>query len=140
MNNVITNLILISSIFGFVLFFVNKCLRTWLKVEKKKFFSYNHVNEQHKKIDWTIRITFIFFLLFGFFVNVSEDPSKHIWFLQTHILMFVFIIATELVRIFMEKRYAENKNDYIFTAVQLVVISVFLLAVFSTDFFGLLVW
>lgn len=139
-DNVITNLVLISSIFGLVLFLMNKFLRKRLNVKKKKFFSYNHVNEQHKKIDWVIRITFIVFVLFGFFINVREDPSKHIWFLQTHILMFCFIILTELVRIIMEKRYAENKNDYIFTAVQLVVISVFLLAVFTTDFFGLLAW
>ena len=79
-------------------------------------------------------------MLFGFFVNVSEDPSSHIWLLQPHILMFGLIFVTELVRIVMEKRYAANKNDYIFTTVQLVVISMFLLAVFSTDFFGLLVW
>lgn len=140
MDNVLTNLILISSIFGLVLFFINKFLRKRLNVEKKEFFSYNHVNEQHKKIDWAIRITFIVFVLFGFFINVNRDPLKHIWFLQTHILMFGFIVVTELVRIVMEKRYAKNKNDYIFTAVQLGVISLFLLAVFSTDFFGLLAW
>ncbi|MER2111665.1 MAG: DUF4181 domain-containing protein [Solibacillus isronensis] len=140
MDNVLTSLILISSIFGLVLFFINKFLRKWLNVEKKEFFSNNFVNQKHKKIDWTIRITFIVVVLFGFFVNVSEDPSSHIWLLQPHILMFGLIFVTELVRIVMEKRYAANKNDYIFTTVQLVVISMFLLAVFSTDFFGLLVW
>ena len=140
MDNVLTSLILISSIFGLVLFFMNKFLRKWLNVEKKEFFSNNFVNQKHKKIDWTIRITFIVVVLFGFFVNVSEDPSSHIWLLQPHILMFGLIFVTELVRIVMEKRYAANKNDYIFTTVQLVVISMFLLAVFSTDFFGLLVW
>ncbi|WP_079527261.1 DUF4181 domain-containing protein [Solibacillus isronensis] len=140
MDNVLTSLILISSIFGLVLFFMNKFLRKWLNVEKKEFFSNNFVNQKHKKIDWTIRITFIVVVLFGFFVNVNENPSKHIWLLQPHILMFGLIVVTELVRIVMEKRYAANKNDYIFTTVQLVVISMFLLAVFSTDFFGLLVW
>ncbi|MFL0584013.1 DUF4181 domain-containing protein [Solibacillus silvestris] len=140
MENFFANLILISSIFGLVLFCINKFLRKCLNVEKKEFFSYNHVNEQHKKIDWAIRITFIVFVLFVFFINVNRDPSKHIWFLQTHILMFGFIVVTELVRIVMEKRYSKNKNDYIFTAVQLGVISLFLLAVFSTDFFGLLAW
>lgn len=140
MDNVLTSLILISSIFGLVLFFMNKFLRKWLNVEKKEFFSNNFVNQKHKKIDWTIRITFIVVVLFVFFVNVSENPSRHIWLLQPHILMFSLIFVTELVRIVMEKRYAANKNDYIFTTVQLVVISMFLLAVFSTDFFGLLIW
>lgn len=73
-------------------------------------------------------------MLFGFFINVNHDPSKHIWFLQTHILMFDFIVITELVRIVMEKRYAKNKNDYIFTAVQLGVISLFLLQCFRQTF------
>nr|WP_255731303.1 DUF4181 domain-containing protein [Solibacillus sp. MA9] len=125
------------SIFGLFLFLINKFLRKWLNVKKKKLFSYNHVNDKHKKIDWTIRIIFIFFLFISFFINVNRDPLEHIWFLETHILMFVFIIVSEIVRVIMEKRYAENKNDYIFSAIQLVVISIFLLSVFSTDFYGL---
>jgi len=140
MGNFFTSLILILSIFGLVLFIMNKFLRKWLNVEKKEFFSNHFVNEKHKKMDWTIRITFIVVMLVGFFFNVSEDPSKHIWFLQPYILLFGLIFVTELVRIVMEKRYAANKNDYIFTSVQLVVISLFLIALFSTDFFGLLAW
>ncbi|MGA4518085.1 DUF4181 domain-containing protein [Solibacillus sp. FSL W7-1472] len=140
MENVLTNLILISSIFGLVLFFMNKFLRKWLNVEKKEFFSNHFVNEKHKKIDRTIRISFIVLILYVFFINVSGNPLKHIWFLQPYILLFGLVIVTELVRIVMEKRYSKNKNDYIFTSVQLVVISLFLLAVFSTDFFGLLAW
>jgi len=139
-ENVLTNLILISSIFGLVLFFINKFLRKWLNVEKKEFFSNHFVNEKHKKIDRTIRISFIVLILYVFFINVSGNPLKHIWFLQPYILLFGLVIVTELVRIVMEKRYSKNKNDYIFTSVQLVVISLFLLAVFSTDFFGLLAW
>ncbi|WP_041865730.1 DUF4181 domain-containing protein [Solibacillus silvestris] len=140
MENVLTNLILISSIFGLVLFFINKFLRKWLNVERKEFFSNHFVNEKHKKIDRTIRISFIVLILYVFFINVSGNPLKHIWFLQPYILLFGLVIVTELVRIVMEKRYSKNKNDYIFTSVQLVVISLFLLAVFSTDFFGLLAW
>lgn len=140
MENVLTNLILISSIFGLVLFFINKFLRKWLNVEKKEFFSNHFVNEKHKKIDRTIRISFVVLILYVFFINVSGNPLKHIWFLQPYILLFGLVIVTELVRIVMEKRYSKNKNDYIFTSVQLVVISLFLLAVFSTDFFGLLAW
>lgn len=140
MGNFFTSLILILSIFGLVLFIMNKFLRKWLNGEKKEFFSNHFVNKKHKKMDWTIRITFIVVMLVGFFFNVSEDPSKHIWFLQPYILLFGLIFVTELVGIVMEKRYAANKNDYIFTSVQLVVISLFLIALFSTDFFGLPAW
>ena len=89
-----------------------------------------------KKFIGPLEYLFIVLVLIGFFINVNEDPLMHVWFLQTHINMFGFIVVTELVRIVMEKRYAANKNDYIFMAVQLVVISVFLLSVFSTE----LIW
>ncbi|PIJ98734.1 DUF4181 domain-containing protein [Lysinibacillus sphaericus] len=51
-------LVLVISIFGFV-------IRKLLGVERKKWFSYNHLNERHKKLDWSVRIFFIslFFLV-----------------------------------------------------------------------------
>lgn len=140
MGEVFAKIILMLFIYGLFIFLINKSSRKWLNVEKKKFFSYNHVNDKHKKIAWIIRITFIFFLFIGFLINVNRDPLKHIWFLETHILLLVFLIVSEIARIMMEKRYAENKNDYIFSAIQLVAISIFLLSVFLTNFFGLFGW
>ena len=137
MWGIFEKLILVLSIYGVCLFLVNKFTRKRLNVEKKKLFSYNHINDKHKKIDWIIRITFIFFLIIGFVININRDSLKPIWFLETHILLFAFISVSEIVRIIMEKRYAENKNDYIFSSIQLVVVLIFLLSVFSTNFFGL---
>ncbi|MEC5424740.1 DUF4181 domain-containing protein [Virgibacillus sp. C22-A2] len=51
-------LILALTLFALLLIAFNAVMSKWLKVEKKKFFSYNHVNEKHKKVDWIIRITF----------------------------------------------------------------------------------
>lgn len=39
-----------------IIFIANIVLRKLLGVKKKSFFSYNHVNETHRKIDWGIRI------------------------------------------------------------------------------------
>ena len=136
-EDVIVKLILVLSIFGLILFFINKALRKWLNVEKKSFFSYGHVNDKHKKIDWTIRILTVVFLSIVFLTNVIRDPLEPIWFMQTHILLFFFIITIETVRVIMEKRYAENRNDYIFSAIQLAVISILLLLLITTNFFGL---
>lgn len=36
-------------------------VRGRLGADKKKWFSYNHINEFHKKSDWTIRFVFIVF-------------------------------------------------------------------------------
>ena len=122
-------LMLMVSIYGICLFLINNFTSKWLKVKKKKFFSYDYVNDKHKKIDWIIRITFVSFIIIGGFININRDSLNTLWSLQAAILIFASIIVSEIVRIIMEKIYSENKNDYIFTAIQLVVTSIFLLSV-----------
>ncbi|WP_273833944.1 DUF4181 domain-containing protein [Guptibacillus sedimenti] len=130
--------ILVLSAFCLGLYYLNKALRKWLKVEKKSMFSYNHVNGTHRKIDWAIRISFMLLLISSLFINIERIPLEPLWYLQTHIIMFVFIIVLETARAIMEKLYAENKNDYLFTLFQLGIIVAFLLSLFRTNFFWLL--
>ena len=127
MVGVIVKLFLLIFICVVCVLLVSKFTSRWLNVEKKKIFSYNHVNDTHKKIDRIIRITFIIFLFIGLFINFGRDPLRPIWFLEPHIMIFALIMVTEIVTIIMEKRYAENKNDYIFSTIQLVVVSIFIL-------------
>lgn len=112
-------------------------MRKWLKVEKKKrkFFSYNHVNERHKKIDWTIRITFTVILLLEYFYNVTGGPAEKVWYFEIWFLMGMFIIVSEAVRAIMEWKYLENKKVSILTITQLVSVVIWLWLTF--DFFGL---
>ena len=76
-------------------------------------------------------------LIISVFINVERIPLEPLWYFQTHIIMFVFIIVLETARAIMEKRYAENKNDYLFTLSQLGIIVVFSLTLFLTNFFWL---
>ncbi|MFP7226492.1 DUF4181 domain-containing protein, partial [Priestia filamentosa] len=75
----------------------NTIMRKWLKVKKKKLFSYNHVNEKHKKMDWTIRIITIASILIGFIINISRDSTDWFWFLQSWVILFIFIVVSETV-------------------------------------------
>lgn len=129
MGEFFAKLILMVSIYGICLFLINKFTSKWLNVRKKKLLSHDYVNDKHKKIDWIIRITFVFFLIIGAFIDIGRDSLNSLWFLQAQILLIASIIVSEIVRIIMEKIYSENKNDYIFTAIQLVVTSIFLLSV-----------
>ena len=43
-------LLLLITILLLLSFIFNTVISKWLKVEKKKFLSYDHVNEKHKKI------------------------------------------------------------------------------------------
>ncbi|WP_433748066.1 DUF4181 domain-containing protein [Falsibacillus pallidus] len=121
---------------GVVMFSLNWILRKIFKVERMKWFSYNHVNERHKKIDWTIRISVIVLLVFQFALNAKNGFINTPWYLQTYNLLFIFIIFTEAVRAFMEKKYAKNKKQYLVTAYQLLFICILLGTMVSTRFFG----
>ncbi len=129
-------LILLLLGLSLIIYLFNKAMRKWLKVEKKKWFSYNHLNDTHMKVDWTIRISCVIALIIGFFMNVTREPSENIWYLETHFLVLPFLILSEIVRAVMEKKHAENKNDYLFTISQLVFLSIVFLSIFTTDFFG----
>ncbi len=130
-------LFLLVSILLLLLVSFNAVMRKLLKVEKKKFFSYNHVNEKHSKIDWTIRITIIVVLLIGNFVNNTRDPMDWIWFFEPWYIMMVFIVATEVARAIMECKYAENRNAYKLTISQLVFIVVIFLTLYWSNFLGM---
>ncbi|WP_096200049.1 DUF4181 domain-containing protein [Bacillus sp. FJAT-45350] len=112
----------------------NKIMRKWLKVEKEKLFSYNHVNEKHKKIDWTIRIVALVFFLLGYVVNTIRESIHELfqpWFL------LLIIIVSEAVKAVMERKYAENPNAYKLTISQIIFVLVLLFTLYKTDFFGL---
>lgn len=131
------NLFFLLTIFIVLTTLFNAILRRWLRVEKPKAFSHNHVNDQHKKIDWSIRIFFIALMILGYFINIPRLPDKSYWFLEPWFLLFGLVFTTEIVRVIMERKYSKNPNAYIYTASQLFFILVFLTLLFSTDFFGI---
>ncbi|GAB3056353.1 DUF4181 domain-containing protein [Virgibacillus ainsalahensis] len=132
------NLILLLAIILLLMVLFNTIMRKWLRIKKKKFFSYNHVNEKHKKIDWTIRITTIVVILLGYIITITRGPMDMIWFLQPWFILFIFMIVSETVRAVMERKYAENPNAYKLTISQIVFFLILLFTLFMTDFFGLI--
>ncbi|MBT2570752.1 DUF4181 domain-containing protein [Planococcus sp. ISL-110] len=132
------DLLVILGPFFILTFLFNGIMRRWLKVEKPKMFSHNHVNDKHKKIDWIIRGLIIVLMITGAFVNINRIPLELILFLEPWFLLLTLVTVTEIVRAVMEKNYAENPNAYIYTVSQLVFIMILLVSLFSTDFWGVL--
>ena len=130
---------LIFMIVIILLFFIifELIMRKWLKVEKKKRFSHNHVNDKHSKIDWSIRIIFIVFIILGSILNANRDDTERIWVLEPWHLLLGLIILSEAVRALMEWKYADNKNAYIFTLSQLVFGILLVISILRTNFFGM---
>ena len=112
-------IILISLVL--VLYIFNYIIRKLLGVETKKWFSYNHINERHKKLDWYVRIAFIILLIFFYFLTLSNTGilNHQYLYLLPGISAFIFLIISELLRAFMEWKYAENKKAYIATIIEL---------------------
>ena len=104
-----------------VLHIFNYTIRKLLGVERKKWFSYNHINERHKKLDWYLRIAFIILIMFLSFLPLynTELLNHRYWYLLPGISAFIFLIISELLRAFMEWKYAENKKAYIATIIEL---------------------
>lgn len=138
LDHFLLNVLLLLAIYSLLIYIFNKVMRKWLKVEKKKFFSYNHVTHKHKKIDWVIRITFLLLLIISTTINIMrmQKGLEKIWFLEIYVILFTFIIVTETARALMERKYIENRNDYKFTIVQLVFISILLFLTYTINFFG----
>lgn len=131
-------LILVLTVFIGLTTLFNAIIRKWLKVEKPKAFSHNHVNDRHKKIDWTLRIFFIVLMIIGASVNAGRIGQEPYLFLQPWVLLFVLVFTSEIIRAVMERKYAENPNAYLSTIYQSAFILVLLIVLFSTGFFGIL--
>lgn len=108
-------------------FIINVVLREKLGVESKKNFSYNHVNQKHKKIDWILRAGFIGLLLLMSFYKFKINPVNNLWYTNPGYLAMIFIIISESIRVIVEWKYSENKKEYIITLVQLISIIIFLI-------------
>ncbi|MGB2992993.1 MAG: DUF4181 domain-containing protein [Paenisporosarcina sp.] len=108
----------------------NAIMRKVLNVERRKFFSYNFVNDFHKKGEWILRISFIIIYI----VIAANDAINPFFFYA----IFAFAILLSGFRAIVEKKYAKNSKDYIFTLSELgfamVIIFVLTLKVFPEVF------
>ncbi|TWT13213.1 DUF4181 domain-containing protein [Planomicrobium sp. CPCC 101079] len=98
---------------GIIVFLVNSLLRKLLNVKRKQVFSYNYVNDFHKKGDRLIRVLSVLAIFLLLIFNM--DPI----FLSLIMVSLVSGILQDGLRAVLEKRYAENQNDYLFTLAQL---------------------
>lgn len=120
-----------------IIFVFNTIMRKVLRVERKKIFSQNHINELHKKADWSIRIAYIVIAIVSIFIfNFNNQLLEYsAWVLLG--LAVVFLILEEGLRAIMEYKFKKGQNDYLLTIYQLI----FWLAAFyfsiSSEGFGL---
>ncbi|QNK89606.1 DUF4181 domain-containing protein [Sporosarcina sp. resist] len=121
--------------FVFIVFVLNSIvkllLRKILKIEKEKktIFSYNHINELHGKVDWTIRITSMIALIVFNSLIIIEDYSINLLLIAS----FFYIVLDYAVRAFFECKYSQNPKQYILTTSEGVLFLVAIIIVIKFD-------
>lgn len=91
---------------------VKLILRKVLQIEKEKisFFSYNHLSDMHRKIDWGIRIISAITIITTNIMVVIENYPNYF------LLIPIFLFGLDYpVRAFFERKYSKNPKQYILT-------------------------
>ncbi|WP_422122351.1 DUF4181 domain-containing protein [Planococcus sp. X10-3] len=126
--------------FFLIVFVINSILKFTIRKlfniepSKREFFSYNHINKLHRKVDWFVRLgTLIAGLVLLYFVALDEHPPSYYL-----VAVIGFIMVDDLVRAFFEWRASENPKQSILTLTQMTVFVAAIVFViqFSFFFFG----
>ncbi|MCM3618248.1 DUF4181 domain-containing protein [Sutcliffiella horikoshii] len=100
---------------------------------KKDFFSYNHINDLHRKVDWGIRLIILVVNLVLFFMIIEDIVP--IYFVV--IALLVLIIVDRLVHAFFEWKYSDNPKDAILTLSDMIIMVIAVVLVSSMNLLNL---
>ena len=107
-------------------------LRKLLKIEKVKrdFFSYNYINELHRKIDTGLRIFSVITLILLFYVQLFylEDIIYLVL-----IGLIVFMVLDYIVRAFFEWKYTQYPKQSILTLTEMFLILIAMIIVIELN-------
>lgn len=92
---------------------VNWILRKSFNIEKEKkvWFSYNHVNNLHKKIDWGLRIVTMLIMFGVLYLMIFKGYSVAFYMLT--FVAFMFIDSS--VKAFFQWKYSDQPKQWILT-------------------------
>ncbi|SIT88979.1 DUF4181 domain-containing protein [Edaphobacillus lindanitolerans] len=128
----ILGMLLASAAFTYV-------IKRWAGVKKGKWFTWDYVNDRHRKLDKWIRITFIVpYLIYLVPAIMTGWNERAPWYLQTWALLVAFFGVLTLFQAFMEKKYSDNPRAYLATLGDGAFIIALLLIVIRSGFFGYL--
>ncbi|WP_025784573.1 DUF4181 domain-containing protein [Sporosarcina sp. D27] len=136
MDSFVVKLIIAVVLCMGMFYLLDSLLRRYLKLEKVNFFKNNYVNDKHQKMDWTLRFILVFgYLVMAIIMSSGEKTTTTVFIIFVSYSLLNAIVL-ELVRAYMQKKYAEHKNEYIPTLVQLSLLIIVVPTLLYTKFFG----
>lgn len=128
-NDVLGNIWLDLAVFVLIIFFLHfffsKLMRRLLKVEKRKPFSYNYVNDQHKKGDKIIRTLVVIIAIIALGIHYNSEVTTGIP--VALIIAILLQLIPELYRAYMEKKYQPHSNNYKYTLAETLFLALILI-------------
>ena len=106
-----SELIIILLIVIFLIIIIPAIIRYKMGADKNKWFSYNHINKFHKKVDWTLRIIFLISILVSA-VLPNEQP------LLLPLISSFFVLSQIIVQSYVEWRFSDNRKNFKVTLIQ----------------------
>ncbi|MFA1822650.1 DUF4181 domain-containing protein [Virgibacillus oceani] len=125
------NFILIVLVTFTLIAMVRIILKKAFNIEKvkKKFFSYNHINNLHQKIDWIIRISTAIVLIVCLYLIIFGNFSINIF-----LIALIITSGTQYaVRAFFEWKYTENPKQSILTISEMFIVVLVLFVIIQFD-------
>ncbi|MDX8342411.1 DUF4181 domain-containing protein [Rossellomorea sp. YZS02] len=86
-----------------------------LDVKKRKFFSFDTVNEEHERGDKLLRYLTLVILAGGFILHVVKDFDSEYWFFQPYFILAFFFIMRHLWKSFVERKAFSDNRESIYT-------------------------
>ena len=129
------NIFFIVIIVSSIMYLTKRLLRKKFNIEKtqKKFYSYNHINKCHARIDWSLRILTVVVN----FILIFLISYERISILSISLVLVLIIISDYLVRAFFEWRYTDNPKEAILTISDMVILLVSVILVFGMNLLSL---
>lgn len=118
-----TEFIIIILIIILLVGIIPAVFRYKMRADKKKWFSYNHINKLHKKIDWTLRIVYMISLIVSAIFFYTKP-------LLISIILAVFVLSQISVQAFIEWKFSENRKNFKVSLIQLGLTLITLVGVF----------
>jgi len=98
-------------------------LRNLLGADKKKWFSYNNINDFHKKVDSMLRALFITLLLASIPWTINYRFAISVW-------LIVFVTVQLGLQAFAEWKFSSNRQNYKVSLVEVALLFIAIVGVF----------
>lgn len=105
-----------------------------LRVKRRRFFSFDTVNEEHERGDKLLRYLTLVILIAGFILHILNDFDSEYWFLQPYFIVAFSFIVRHLWKSFVERKAFSDNRESIYTLMETGINLLLFTLLFTSNF------